>query len=377
MQFFGALTALVTPFKNGAVDEAAYREFIEFQISEGIHGLVPCGTTGESATLSHEEHERVIEICIDQVKGRVPVLAGAGSNNTIEAIRLTRFAQKAGADGALLITPYYNKPTQEGLYRHFKAIAEAVDMPLVPYNVPGRTGTNLLPATLSRLAHEFPNIVGVKEATGDMSQCSLIMEQCPKGFSLLSGDDFTALPLMSIGGSGVISVTSNIVPGKVAAMYNAFAKGDIATAMGIHHDLFVLHQAMFMESNPIPVKTALNDMGFDCGGPHDRRDAPAALPADRRTSGTPQERSGFQGTACLIRHIVFKPRSGGAFFLPGVRPPYRAYPFSGMPMPAAGDHGLHESLPVSLPVRSGRRPFRAVVSARRALPLLAFPLPCC
>ena len=202
MQFFGALTALVTPFKNGAVDEAAYREFIEFQISEGIHGLVPCGTTGESATLSHEEHERVIEICIDQVKGRVPVLAGAGSNNTIEAIRLTRFAQKAGADGALLITPYYNKPTQEGLYRHFKAIAEAVDMPLVPYNVPGRTGTNLLPATLSRLAHEFPNIVGVKEATGDMSQCSLIMEQCPKGFSLLSGDDFTALPLLSIGGSG-------------------------------------------------------------------------------------------------------------------------------------------------------------------------------
>ena len=261
MQFFGALTALVTPFKNGAVDEAAYREFIEFQISEGIHGLVPCGTTGESATLSHEEHERVIEICIDQVKGRVPVLAGAGSNNTIEAIRLTRFAQKAGAAGALLITPYYNKPTQEGLYRHFKAIAEAVDMPLVPYNVPGRTGTNLLPATLSRLAHEFPNIVGVKEATGDMRQCSLIMEQCPKGFSLLSGDDFTALPLMSIGGSGVISVTSNIVPGKVAAMYNAFAKGDIATAMGIHHDLFVLHQAMFMESNPIPVKTALALMG--------------------------------------------------------------------------------------------------------------------
>ena len=182
----------------------------------------------------------------------MPVLAGAGSNNTIEAIRLTRFAQKAGADGALLITPYYNKPTQEGLYRHFKAIAEAVDMPLVPYNVPGRTGTNLLPATLSRLAHEFPNIVGVKEATGDMSQCSLIMEQCPKGFSLLSGDDFTALPLMSIGGSGVISVSLNIVPGKVAAMYNAFAKGDIATAMGIHHhDLFVLHHiAMFMESNP-------------------------------------------------------------------------------------------------------------------------------
>ena len=260
-RFHGAFTALVTPFKNGKIDEEAYREFIEWQIEQGIDGLVPCGTTGESATMTHDEHEAAIRICVEQVNKRVPVIAGAGSNNTREAIPLTQFAKNVGADAALHITPYYNKPTQEGLYRHFKAIAEAVDMPLVPYNVPGRTGTNLLPATLSRLAHEFPNIVGVKEATGDMSQCSLIMEQCPKGFSLLSGDDFTALPLMSIGGSGVISVTSNIVPGKVAAMYNAFAKGDIATAMGIHHDLFVLHQAMFMESNPIPVKTALALMG--------------------------------------------------------------------------------------------------------------------
>ncbi len=261
MLFSGAMTALVTPFKNNALDEEAYRNFIEFQITEGIHGLVPCGTTGESATLSHEEHERVIEICIDQAKGRVPVLAGAGSNNTIEAIRLTRFAKKAGADGALLITPYYNKPTQEGLFQHYKAIAEAVDMPLVPYNVPGRTGCNLLPETLARLAKTFPNIVGVKEATGDMAQGSKTLSSCPQGFSVLSGDDFTALPLMALGGHGIISVTSNLVPGRVAAMVNAFRKGDVAGAARIHHELFPLHEAMFFESNPIPAKTALHLMG--------------------------------------------------------------------------------------------------------------------
>lgn len=261
MLFSGALTALVTPFKDEALDEEAYRNFIEFQITEGIHGLVPCGTTGESATLSHEEHERVIEICIDQARGRVPVLAGAGSNNTQEAIRLTRFAKKAGADGALLITPYYNKPTQEGLYRHYKAIAEAVEMPLVPYNVPGRTGCNLLPETLARLAKEFSHIVGVKEATGDMAQGSKTLSSCPAGFSVLSGDDFTALPLMALGGKGVISVTSNLVPGRMAAMCNAFNKGDIAEAARIHHELFPLHEAMFIESNPIPAKTALSLMG--------------------------------------------------------------------------------------------------------------------
>ena len=261
MLFSGAMTALVTPFKNNAVDEEAYRAFIERQITEGIHGLVPCGTTGESATLSHEEHERVIEICSDQAKGRVPVLAGAGSNNTSEAVRLARFAKKAGADGALLITPYYNKPTQEGLYLHFKAIAETVDLPLVLYNVPGRTGCNMLPPVLSRLARDFSNIVGVKEATGDMVQGSEILESCPAGFSVLSGDDLTALPLMALGGKGVISVTSNLVPGRVAAMCNAFAEGDPAGAARLHHDLFPLHQAMFMESNPIPAKTALALMG--------------------------------------------------------------------------------------------------------------------
>lgn len=261
MLFSGAMTALVTPFKNNALDEEAYRNFIEFQITEGIHGLVPCGTTGESATLSHEEHERVIEICIDQAKGRVPVLAGAGSNNTLEAIRLTRFAKKAGAAGALLITPYYNKPTQEGLFQHYKAIAEAVDIPLVPYNVPGRTGCNLLPETLARLAKAFPNIVGVKEATGDMAQGSKTLSSCPEKFSVLSGDDFTALPLMALGGNGVISVTSNLVPGRMAAMVNAFRKGDVAGAARIHHELFPLHEAMFFESNPIPAKTALHLMG--------------------------------------------------------------------------------------------------------------------
>jgi 4-hydroxy-tetrahydrodipicolinate synthase len=261
MLFSGALTALVTPFRDGAVDEAAYRDLIERQISEGIHGLGPCGTTGESATLSHEEHERVIEICIDQAKGRVRILAGAGSNNTSEAIRLTRHAKRAGADGALLITPYYNKPTQEGLYQHFKAIAQAVDIPLVPYNVPGRTGCNLLPPTLARLAKDFPNIVGVKEATGDLSQGSRILETCPEGFAVLSGDDFTALPLMAIGGKGVISVASNILPGKVAAMCNAFNAGDVKGAAAIHHELFPLFEILFIESNPIPAKTTLALMG--------------------------------------------------------------------------------------------------------------------
>ena len=261
MRFFGAMTALVTPFRNSALDEAAYRDLIEFQITEGIHGLVPCGTTGESATLTHKEHERVIEICIDQTRGRVPVLAGAGSNNTAEAIRLTQFAKQAGADGALLITPYYNKPTQEGLYQHFKAIAQAVDLPLVPYNVPGRTGCNLLPATLGRLAHDFANIVGVKEATGDMSQGSRVLAACPKDFCVISGDDLTALPLWALGGSGVISVTANVAPRRMAALYNAFAAGDLTGAARMHHELFPLHEAMFFESNPIPVKTALNLMG--------------------------------------------------------------------------------------------------------------------
>jgi len=262
MRFSGAYTALVTPFKNGALDETRYRRLIEWQIEQGINGLVPCGTTGEAATLSHDEHEQVVRICVEQAKGRVAVLAGAGSNNTAEAIRLTRFAKDAGADGALLITPYYNKPTQEGLYRHFAAIANAVDFPLIPYNVPGRTGCNLLPATLGRLARECQNIVGVKEATGDLAQVSEVLEYCGSNFCLLSGDDFTVLPTLSVGGCGVISVTSNIRPATMAKICSSFAQGDLESARALHFELAPLNRAMFLETNPIPVKTALHAMGF-------------------------------------------------------------------------------------------------------------------
>ena len=259
--FHGAITALVTPFKNNKVDEQSYRALIDSQIAQGIHGLVPCGSTGESATLSHKEHEEVISICIDQVRGRVPVLAGSGSNNTSEAIALTQFAKKAGADGALLITPYYNKPTQEGLYQHYAAVARACDIPMILYNVPGRTGCNMLPPVLGRLTRDFSNIIGVKEATGSLSQGSEVIEQCPENFLVLSGDDFTALPLMAIGGAGVISVSSNIVPAKMAAMCNAFEAGNLAEAVALHHELFALHKAMFIETNPVPVKKALELMG--------------------------------------------------------------------------------------------------------------------
>ena len=258
MKFHGAITALVTPFKNNEFDEEAYRKLIELQISAGIHGLVPCGSTGESATLSHKEHERVVAVCIEQVAKRVPVLAGSGSNNTAEAVNLTKFARKAGADGALLITPYYNKPTQEGLYRHYAAVANAVDdLPLILYNVPGRTSCNMLPPVLGRLARDFDNIVGVKEATGSLAQGSEVIEACPDDFVVLSGDDFTALPLMAIGGKGVISVSSNIIPDKIVAMCNAFESGNLQEAVRIHHFCFVLHKAMFIETNPVPVKTAL------------------------------------------------------------------------------------------------------------------------
>lgn len=259
--FHGAITALVTPFRNGTIDEEAFRAHIEWQIEQGIHGLLPCGTTGESATMTHEEHEATIRICINQVKGRVPVLAGAGSNNTAEAISLTRFAKDVGADGALLISPYYNKPTQEGLFLHYKAINDAVSMPLFVYNVPGRTGSNVLPSTLARMHRELPDVVGVKEATGNLAQVSEVLELCGDSFILLSGDDATVLPTLSLGGKGVISVTSNVAPAPVAAMCNAWDNGDTEEARRIHFSLAALSRAMFMESNPIPVKTALKLMG--------------------------------------------------------------------------------------------------------------------
>jgi 4-hydroxy-tetrahydrodipicolinate synthase len=254
------MTALITPFRNGEFDEQAYRDLIEWQISSGTDGLVPCGTTGESATLSHDEHHRVVEVCIDAVEGRVPVIAGAGSNSTREALRLTRHAKEAGADGALLITPYYNKPTQEGLYRHYSHIAANVDIPIVMYNVPSRTGTNLLPETVARLA-EVPNIVGVKEATADMRQVSRIVQLCGDSVAVVSGDDFTVLPLLAVGGKGVISVVSNIAPADMAALVDSFFEGNLEKAAELHHRLSPLADAMFLETNPIPVKTALSMMG--------------------------------------------------------------------------------------------------------------------
>lgn len=261
MRFCGAYTALVTPFRNGGIDEDAYRALIEWQIEQGIDGLVPCGTTGESAAMSHAEHEEVIRICVDQAKGRVPVLAGAGSNYTKEAISLTKFAKNVGADGALHITPYYNKPTQEGLYQHFKAIAEAVDIPLVMYNVPGRTGLNMLPATVARIARDIPGVVGIKEATANLAQFSEIIENCSPDFCVLSGDDFTILPSFAVGGCGVISVLSNVMPKETAALCKASRKGDLAEAQRLHYLMMPLCRALFVETNPIPVKTALAMMG--------------------------------------------------------------------------------------------------------------------
>ena len=257
MMLRGAFTALVTPFKNGGIDEEAYREFIEWQITEGINGVVPCGTTGESATLSHEEHECVIRICIEQVKGRVPVIAGAGSNNTKEAIGLAAFAKKAGADAILLITPYYNKPTQEGLFAHFKAINDAVPIPTVVYNVPSRTGVSIAPPTMARLYKELEHVIGVKEATANLCQVSDILELCDKDFILLSGDDFTVLPTLAVGGQGVISVASNIAPKAYADLCSAFFEGDWAKARELHYHLAPLCRACFLETNPAPVKTAL------------------------------------------------------------------------------------------------------------------------
>ena len=261
MQLRGAFTALVTPFKNGAVDEEAYRAFIEWQIEQGINGLVPCGTTGEAATLSHAEQGQVIKICVDQAKGRVPVIAGAGSNNTREAIELTVLAKKAGADAALIITPYYNKPTPDGLVAHFKAIAAEASMPFILYNVPGRTGQNVMPKTIARVVREVPEVIGCKEATGDIKQGSELCEIMGKDFTVLSGDDFTVLPLLSVGGCGTISVTSNVMPAKMSGMIDAYFKRDTARAQALHMELSPVNRAMFYEVNPIPVKTALSLMG--------------------------------------------------------------------------------------------------------------------
>ena len=258
--FHGAIVATVTPFRNGKVDAAGLRRLVEFQIRNGTDGIVPCGTTGESATLAYEEHERVIDLVVEAADGRVPVIAGTGSNNTKEAIVLTRYARKAGADAALVITPYYNKPTQKGLVAHFTAVAEAADIPIILYNVPGRTGVNMAAETVARLT-EVKNIVGVKEASGNLAQICDILQMTPKTFCVLSGDDGLYFPMLALGAKGVISVVSNVAPKEMADLYDAFALGELALARDIHFRLWPLMQALFIETNPIPAKTALAMMG--------------------------------------------------------------------------------------------------------------------
>lgn len=254
------MVALVTPFKNGKVDETALRALVDWHIAEGTDVIVPCGTTGESATLSYEEHDRVIQIVVEQAHRRVKVLAGTGSNCTAEAIEMTRQAKKIGADGSLQVTPYYNKPTQEGLYRHFQAIAAAVEIPIVLYNVPGRTSVNMLPETVARCA-KLANIIGVKEASGNLDQISNVVQLCGPEFSVLSGEDAQNSDILERGGKGSISVTANLVPAPLAKMWDLFAAGKKAEAKKIHTELLPLHQALFFETNPIPVKTALGLMG--------------------------------------------------------------------------------------------------------------------
>jgi 4-hydroxy-tetrahydrodipicolinate synthase len=257
--FSGAIVAIVTPFRDGRIDEAAYRGLIDWQIENGTAAIVPCGTTGESPTLSFDEHKRVIEICVDQVRGRVPVIAGTGGNSTAEAVELTEHARAAGADASLQVVPYYNKPTQEGLYRHFARIAE-VGLPLILYNIPGRTGVNMTPDTVARLA-KVPGIVGIKEASGNLQQMAEVINACPESFTLLSGDDTIVLPVLAIGGAGVISVVSNVAPRLMAELCGSWQAGDLEKARRLYYRMLPLALSMFYETNPVPVKTALGMMG--------------------------------------------------------------------------------------------------------------------
>ena len=259
--FQGSITALITPFRNGQVDDKAFQSFVDWQIKNGTKALVPCGTTGESPTLSHEEHMRVVELCIEAAAGRVPVIAGAGSNSTAEAIHLTRHAKKAGADAALVVTPYYNKPTQEGLFQHFKAVHDAAGLPIIIYNIPGRCVIDMTVDTMARLA-KLPNIVGVKDATQDLARPLATRLAIGPKFCQLSGEDATALPFLAQGGHGCISVTSNIAPRLCADMHEAWQRRDIDAAMAINERLMPLHQALFCETSPGPVKYAASLLGF-------------------------------------------------------------------------------------------------------------------
>lgn len=277
-RFHGAITALITPFINGELDEKGLVELIEFQIENGIHGIVPCGTTGESATLSFDEHKRVIDLTVKTVAGRVPVIAGTGANNTMEAIELTESAKESGADAVLSVAPYYNKPNQDGLFLHFKTIAEAVNIPIVLYNVPGRTVVHILPETVARLA-AVENIIGIKEACASLEQISDVIRFCPDDFILLSGDDFTSMPTALIGGKGVISVVSNVDPGGMSRMMEAALAGDLAAANKEHYRLFSLMKLMFKSPSPGPAKKALEMLG------RIKDDAPRLpmTPADEQT----------------------------------------------------------------------------------------------
>jgi 4-hydroxy-tetrahydrodipicolinate synthase len=258
--WFGTLTALITPFRGGEVDMAALGALVEEQIAAGVNGLVPCGSTGESATMTHDEHEAVVREVVKVARKRVPIIAGTGSNSTAEAMRLTRAAEGAGADGALLIAPYYNKPTQEGLYRHYAAVAEATALPIVVYNIPGRSAVNIAPETIGRLAR-IRNVVGVKEATGSLAQVIQTMAAAGPDFAVLAGDDILTLPIMAAGGTGAIAVVSNVAPARFVALTDALRAGDLVKARGLMHDLLPLIEAMSLEVNPIPVKTAMAIMG--------------------------------------------------------------------------------------------------------------------
>jgi 4-hydroxy-tetrahydrodipicolinate synthase len=258
--FSGAFSAIITPFRDGAVDEAALRELVEWQIQSGVDGLVACGSTGESATLTHSEHDQVVKLVVEHARRRVPVIAGTGSNSTAEAIRLTAFAREVRADGALLISPYYNKPTQEGIYKHYKMIAANVDLPLIVYNIPGRTASNILPETFARLC-DIKQVVAIKEASGSMDQISDILRLCGDRLAILSGDDSATLPIMAIGGKGVIATITNVMPREMHELAAAALKGDFARARQIHFAMLPLMRALFLETNPIPVKQACAFMG--------------------------------------------------------------------------------------------------------------------
>jgi 4-hydroxy-tetrahydrodipicolinate synthase len=261
-QFVGSFVAMVTPFRNGKVDEAKLSELVEFHVANGTDGLIPCGTTGESPTLSHDEHRQVVEAVIAAARGRIRVVAGTGSYSTTQAIELTKHAERAGAAGALVVNPYYNKPTQEGLYRHYRAVAESVGIPILVYNIQSRTAVNVETETMARLARDVRNLAGVKEASGSLDQMSQVIAACGPDFSVLSGDDNITLPLLAIGGSGVVSVIANIVPRETAEMVHAALDGDWKRARDLHYRLFPLARAAFLETNPIPIKEAMAMAGM-------------------------------------------------------------------------------------------------------------------